>query len=279
MPTCESIAATVVACMFFGAISDSLRTMSVLSARLDSLRGALQSVSVKVDRGDGTLGRRLKDGAETVNVLGEPVDFPDRPVESKERWPIHRPAPALVDQSTSPQILTTGIKVIDLICPFLKGGKVGAFGGAGVGKTVVITELISSIARVHKATNLPIFTHTGIPGKSALEQLDILEDGGVDPAHVVIGHDVPVRGHECAQVVSERDVHGRAVVQGPDADVENAPGRAGRLPAPGVGLRAPRLVARHSPRGGAAAVVRGHPGRPGPGPAARVRRAPPRDRL
>ncbi|MHC1765180.1 MAG: F0F1 ATP synthase subunit beta [Verrucomicrobiia bacterium] len=91
--------------------------------------------------GDNVLGR-------VFNVVGEPVDERG-PVHTEKRYPIHRPAPALVDQSTSPQILTTGIKVIDLICPFLKGGKVGAFGGAGVGKTVVIMELINNIAKLH----------------------------------------------------------------------------------------------------------------------------------
>jgi F-type H+-transporting ATPase subunit beta len=82
------------------------------------------------------------------DVTGSPVDE-QGPVKADKYYPIHRPAPALVDQSTSPQILTTGIKVIDLICPFLKGGKVGAFGGAGVGKTVVIMELINNIAKLH----------------------------------------------------------------------------------------------------------------------------------
>src|SRR5258705_686025 len=82
------------------------------------------------------------------NVTGDPVDE-QGPVRFDTRFPIHRPAPPLVDQTTSPQVLTTGIKVIDLICPFLKGGKVGAFGGAGVGKTVVIMELINNIAKLH----------------------------------------------------------------------------------------------------------------------------------
>ena len=91
--------------------------------------------------GDGVMGRVL-------NVVGEPVDERG-PVKAEKRYPIHRPAPTLAEQSTSPQILTTGIKVIDLICPFLKGGKVGAFGGAGVGKTVVIMELINNIAKLH----------------------------------------------------------------------------------------------------------------------------------
>src|SRR6266567_4295656 len=91
--------------------------------------------------GEGVMGR-------VFNVTGEPVDE-QGPVKFDKRFPIHRAAPPLVDQSTSPQVLTTGIKVIDLICPFLKGGKVGAFGGAGVGKTVVIMELINNIAKQH----------------------------------------------------------------------------------------------------------------------------------
>src|SRR5499433_657007 len=91
--------------------------------------------------GDGVMGRMF-------NVTGDPVDERG-PVEVDKYYPIHRPAPALIDQSTSPQVLPTGIKVIDLICPFLKGGKVGAFGGAGTGKTVIIMELINNIAKLH----------------------------------------------------------------------------------------------------------------------------------
>lgn len=91
--------------------------------------------------GEGVMGR-------VFNVIGEPVDERG-PVPTVKRYPIHRAAPTLVDQATSPQVLVTGIKVIDLICPFLKGGKVGAFGGAGVGKTVVIMELINNIAKLH----------------------------------------------------------------------------------------------------------------------------------
>lgn len=91
--------------------------------------------------GDAVMGR-------VFDVTGNPVDERG-PVNAEKFYPIHRAAPPLVDQSTSPQVLTTGIKVIDLICPFLKGGKVGAFGGAGVGKTVVIMELINNIAKLH----------------------------------------------------------------------------------------------------------------------------------
>ncbi len=91
--------------------------------------------------GEGVMGR-------VFDVTGNPVDERG-PVKAEKYYPIHRPAPSLVDQSTSPEVLPTGIKVIDLICPFLKGGKVGAFGGAGVGKTVVIMELINNIAKLH----------------------------------------------------------------------------------------------------------------------------------
>src|SRR5262245_9803717 len=91
--------------------------------------------------GDGVMGR-------VVDVTGQPVDERG-PVKAAKFYPIHREPPPLVHQSTSPEVLTTGIKVIDLICPFLKGGKVGAFGGAGVGKTVVIMELINNIAKLH----------------------------------------------------------------------------------------------------------------------------------
>ena len=91
--------------------------------------------------GMGVMGR-------IFDVTGNPVDERG-PVNAEKFYPIHRPPPPLEDQATSPQLLATGIKVIDLICPFLKGGKAGAFGGAGVGKTVVIMELINNIAKLH----------------------------------------------------------------------------------------------------------------------------------
>ncbi len=96
---------------------------------------------ISVPVGDEVLGR-------IFNVTGDPVDERGD-VKTEKRYPIHRPAPALTEQDTSATILETGIKVIDLICPFTKGGKVGAFGGAGVGKTVVIMELINNIAKNH----------------------------------------------------------------------------------------------------------------------------------
>jgi F-type H+/Na+-transporting ATPase subunit beta len=96
---------------------------------------------IAVPVGDAVMGRVL-------DVTGSPVDERG-PIEAATHYPIHRPPPSLAEQSTSPGVLATGIKVIDLICPFLKGGKVGAFGGAGVGKTVVIMELINNIAKLH----------------------------------------------------------------------------------------------------------------------------------
>jgi F-type H+/Na+-transporting ATPase subunit beta len=118
---------------------------AVAMSTTDGLRRGMEVTDaggpISIPVGDAVLGR-------VMNVVGDPVDERG-PVVTDKRYPIHRPAPALVDQSTSPQVLVTGIKVIDLICPFSKGGKVGAFGGAGVGKTVVIMELINNIAKLH----------------------------------------------------------------------------------------------------------------------------------
>ncbi|MHC1791514.1 F0F1 ATP synthase subunit beta [Solidesulfovibrio sp.] len=107
--------------------------------------------AIRVPVGKGALGRIL-------NVVGRPVDEMG-PVESSVMWPIHRSAPAFVDQSTSIELLETGIKVIDLLIPFPKGGKLGLFGGAGVGKTVVLMELINNIAKHHGG--LSVFAGVG----------------------------------------------------------------------------------------------------------------------
>ena len=122
------------------------RVRAVAMKPTDGMQRGMAAVDlgapISVPVGPEVLGRVL-------NVLGEPVDFPDQPVETKERWPIHRPAPALEDQSTELQMFETGIKVIDLLEPYLRGGKIGLFGGAGVGKTVLIMELINNIALKH----------------------------------------------------------------------------------------------------------------------------------
>ena len=91
--------------------------------------------------GEGTLGR-------IINVIGDPVDEAG-PVPARETRAIHQDAPAFTDQSTEAEILVTGIKVVDLLAPYAKGGKVGLFGGAGVGKTVIIMELINNVAKAH----------------------------------------------------------------------------------------------------------------------------------
>src|SRR2546421_7064099 len=118
----------------------------VRSIAMSSTEGLKRGMSVTdtggpitVPVGEGVLGR-------VFNVTGDPVDNKGE-VKFTKRYPIHRPAPTLTEQDVTAQILETGIKVIDLICPFSKGGKVGAFGGAGVGKTVVIMELINNIAK------------------------------------------------------------------------------------------------------------------------------------
>ncbi len=122
------------------------RVRAVAMKPTDGMQRGMTAVDlgepISVPVGPATLGRVL-------NVLGEPVDFPDRPVLSKERWPIHRPPPTLENQSTELKMFETGIKVIDLLEPYLQGGKIGLFGGAGVGKTVVIMELIHNIALKH----------------------------------------------------------------------------------------------------------------------------------
>src|SRR5207247_8477131 len=125
----------------------------VRSIAMSSTEGLKRGMSVgdtggpiTVPVGECVLGRLF-------NVTGDPVDNRG-PVKFEKRYPIHRKAPDLTEQDTKVQILETGIKVIDLICPFSKGGKVGAFGGAGVGKTVVIMELINNIAKGHGGVSM-----------------------------------------------------------------------------------------------------------------------------
>jgi F-type H+-transporting ATPase subunit beta len=111
----------------------------------DGLRRGAEAVDtgdpIRVPVGQASLGRLF-------NVLGEPLDGLGE-VKADEHWPIHRPAPTFEERETTPQVLETGLKVLDLVSPFTKGGKVGAYGGAGVGKTVIIQELIRNIAGEH----------------------------------------------------------------------------------------------------------------------------------
>ena len=129
-------------------VAQHLGENSVRTVAMDSTEGLVrgQEVSdtgqaIAVPVGDGTLGR-------IINVIGEPVDEAG-PVPHTERRAIHQPTPAFTEQSTEAQILVTGIKVVDLLAPYAKGGKVGLFGGAGVGKTVLIQELINNVAKAH----------------------------------------------------------------------------------------------------------------------------------
>ncbi|HEV2341043.1 MAG TPA: F0F1 ATP synthase subunit beta [Candidatus Acidoferrales bacterium] len=124
---------------------------------------------ISIPVGRGTLGRIL-------NVLGEPVDKLG-PVEVKERWAIHRPAPALDQQSTSLEMFETGIKVVDLIEPYLKGGKIGLFGGAGVGKTVLIMELIHNVAMKHGGVS--VFAGVGERTREGNDLWLEMSEGGV----------------------------------------------------------------------------------------------------
>ncbi len=129
-------------------VAQHLGESSVRTIAMDATEGLKRGDEVtntaspiKVPVGPETLGR-------IVNVIGEPIDEKGE-VKTKESWPIHRPAPEFIDQSTETEILVTGIKVVDLLAPYAKGGKIGLFGGAGVGKTVIIMELINNIAKAH----------------------------------------------------------------------------------------------------------------------------------
>src|SRR5499426_2551423 len=130
-----------------------VRTVSMLptDGMIRGMRAVDTGGPITVPVGNGTLGR-------IINVIGDPVDERG-PVEAAARYPIHRHAPAFEDQSTQKEMLITGIKVIDLIQPFMKGGKIGLFGGAGVGKTVCIQELINNIAKAHGG--LSVFAGVG----------------------------------------------------------------------------------------------------------------------
>jgi F-type H+-transporting ATPase subunit beta len=129
-------------------VAQHLGESTVRTIAMDATEGLVRGQEVKdtglpiaVPVGDGTLGR-------IMNVIGEPVDEAG-PIKATETRPIHAPAPEYTDQSTEAEILVTGIKVVDLLAPYAKGGKIGLFGGAGVGKTVLIQELINNVAKAH----------------------------------------------------------------------------------------------------------------------------------
>ncbi|MBQ6322302.1 MAG: F0F1 ATP synthase subunit beta, partial [Lachnospiraceae bacterium] len=148
----------------------------------DGLVRGMQAVDtgsgITVPVGEECLGR-------VFNLLGDPVDNLD-PVQTKERWPIHRPAPSYEDQMPATEILETGIKVVDLICPYAKGGKIGLFGGAGVGKTVLIMELIHNVATAHGG--ISVFTGVGERTREGNDLYgEMKESGVIDKTALVYG--------------------------------------------------------------------------------------------
>jgi len=164
----QHIGSNVVRCIAMGS-TDGLK-------RGDKVHDTGMAISVPV--GKETLGR-------IFNVLGEVVDGGE-PVKTAKKYPIHRPAPKFVDQSNSTEILETGIKVIDLICPIVKGGKVGMFGGAGVGKTVVIQELIHNIASEHGGYS--VFAGVGERTREGNDLYNEFKESGViDKVSMVFG--------------------------------------------------------------------------------------------
>jgi F-type H+-transporting ATPase subunit beta len=148
----------------------------------DGLRRGMEAIStgqpIAVPVGPKTLGR-------IFNVLGEPIDNAG-PVEAEEHYPIHRPAPTFEEQVTKPEFLETGLKVIDLIAPFTRGGKTGVFGGAGVGKTVIIQELIRTFATVHKGYS--VFSGVGERSREGNDLwYEMRESGVIDSVAMVFG--------------------------------------------------------------------------------------------
>ena len=159
---------------------DIVRTIAMEST--DGLKRGIKAVDtgkpISVPVGKNVLGRLF-------NVLGNPIDNCG-PVESEEYYPIHRPAPSFKEQSLEPEMFETGIKVIDLIAPYQKGGKIGLFGGAGVGKTVLIQELINNIAKEHGG--LSVFTGVGERSREGNDLYHEMKDSGViDKTALVVG--------------------------------------------------------------------------------------------
>ena len=155
---------------------------AIAMSSTDGLQRGVEATStgapIKVPVGEACLGR-------VFNLLGQPIDEAG-PVQAQEAWPIHRPAPSYDDQETSTEILETGIKVIDLICPYAKGGKIGLFGGAGVGKTVLIQELIYNIATEHNGYS--VFTGVGERTREGNDlYLEMTESGVIKKTAMVFG--------------------------------------------------------------------------------------------
>ena len=155
----------------------------VAMSSTDGLQRGVKAVntgaSISVPVGEDCLGR-------VFNLLGDPIDEGKPLPEGMERWPIHRPAPSYEDQQTATEILETGIKVVDLICPYAKGGKIGLFGGAGVGKTVLIMELINNVAKAHGG--ISVFTGVGERTREGNDLYnEMIESGVINKTAMVYG--------------------------------------------------------------------------------------------
>jgi F-type H+-transporting ATPase subunit beta len=161
---------------------------AVAMSTTDGLRRGMKVIDtgqpISVPVGPGTLGR-------VFNVLGDPIDS-DTPVDSQERRPIHQPAPSFADQSVQAQVFETGIKVIDLIAPFTRGGKTGIFGGAGVGKTVVIQELIANIAK--EQSGYSVFAGVGERSREGNDLIGEMKHARIDENTTVFDKTVMVFG-------------------------------------------------------------------------------------
>jgi len=179
-------------------VSQHLGENTVRTIAMDSTEGLVRGQEVvdtgepiAVPVGDETLGR-------IMNVVGEAVDEAG-PIKTAEKRPIHQPAPPYVDQSTEAEILVTGIKVVDLLAPYAKGGKIGLFGGAGVGKTVIIQELINNIAKAHGGYS--VFAGVGERTREGNDLYHEMIESGVnkDPAK----HNGSAAGSKCALVYGQ----------------------------------------------------------------------------
>ena len=168
MEVAQHLGDNVVRCISMNSTDGLVRGMDALDT------GAPISVPV----GEETLGRML-------NVLGNPIDGKPAP-KNKENWPIHRVAPGFSDQTATTEMLETGIKAVDLLCPYSKGGKIGLFGGAGVGKTVIIMELIRNIATEHGGYS--VFTGVGERTREGIDLYnDMIKSGVINKTSLVFG--------------------------------------------------------------------------------------------
>ena len=162
-------------------IGDNVVRCIAMSSTDGLCRGAAAintGAAISVPVGEACLGR-------VFNLLGQPIDEAG-PVNAQERWPIHRPAPAYDEQEPATEILETGIKVVDLICPYAKGGKIGLFGGAGVGKTVLIMELINNVAKAHGG--ISVFTGVGERTREGNDLYrEMTESGVIEKTAMVYG--------------------------------------------------------------------------------------------